>query len=644
MELLPGDYASPRWTYELLDCSMPMTFDTYGNCSFQCLYCFSFFQRAVGEGADDYLHHRVKAVNTDRVKRLFRGEIPNSQFNWYIKSRRVLQWGGLSDGFDYYEKLFGKSLDLLTFWNAMDYPLSISTKGVWFTEDSRYQEAFRNRSNIHIKTSIVTLDEAKARKLERGVASPEERFRMLEWAATNGVAATTVRLRPFVLGVTADYPYTNASRDQINALVLRTKQAGVYSLTTEFLCLEKRASTTARERYALMNDITGFGRNGTPSLFDFYAQNSLNAGLMRLNYELKRPYMETLQEACDKHGIHFFVSDAHHKEKSEHAGCCGLPDTGPLSMTNKGQYAEAILIAKRDGRVHWSDISTAAEVLRNIPFGPGSVEGASKPSGFNTGTTDAAVTRMYQTMYDYMRDVWNNPRSFMSPARYFGGALVPDKPDANGDIVYLYNGPWVKNSIQVRTVKELRDDVNVQFTERDYIKLDTTAQQQLADMQEAMRKEQADGGVYGHIAYDIVINGTLSTTPTLHHWLTAMRNAKANCTCFVHESDLPYFLRTYNDWGAEFDIIPDNAATLQEAAINREVIQQGYAMLGTPRIWMIEPTLTTLTMDGNGLRQRLSYAESALAEGNLTHADTASLAMYGVTLIECSTPDHETTL
>ncbi len=42
MELLPGYYVSPRWTYEILDCSMPMTFDTYSNCAFQCVYCFSF--------------------------------------------------------------------------------------------------------------------------------------------------------------------------------------------------------------------------------------------------------------------------------------------------------------------------------------------------------------------------------------------------------------------------------------------------------------------------------------------------------------------------------------------------------------------------------------------------------------------------
>jgi len=36
---LKKDYASPRWSQEILDCSMPMTFDTYSRCSYNCFYC-----------------------------------------------------------------------------------------------------------------------------------------------------------------------------------------------------------------------------------------------------------------------------------------------------------------------------------------------------------------------------------------------------------------------------------------------------------------------------------------------------------------------------------------------------------------------------------------------------------------------------
>ena len=45
-EKLKQDYASPRWTMEIPDCSMPMTFDTYSKCAYNCLYCFSYFQKS----------------------------------------------------------------------------------------------------------------------------------------------------------------------------------------------------------------------------------------------------------------------------------------------------------------------------------------------------------------------------------------------------------------------------------------------------------------------------------------------------------------------------------------------------------------------------------------------------------------------
>lgn len=48
-------YGSPRWTGEIADCSMPMTMDTYSNCSYNCQYCFSQFQRALGGCKENYL-------------------------------------------------------------------------------------------------------------------------------------------------------------------------------------------------------------------------------------------------------------------------------------------------------------------------------------------------------------------------------------------------------------------------------------------------------------------------------------------------------------------------------------------------------------------------------------------------------------
>ncbi|HML21826.1 MAG TPA: hypothetical protein PKD09_09270 [Aggregatilinea sp.] len=435
MDLEEGYYESPRWTYELPDCSMPLTFDTYSNCAHQCLYCFSFFQRAVGDTANDYLHHKVKAVNVEKVKRLFRLELPNHQFNWYIANRHTLQWGGLSDGFDWYERRFRKSLELLTFFNEINYPISVSTKGTWYLDDPAYVEQFQGRKNIHWKISIITADPAQAAKLEPGTPSPKERVEALRRIKELGIAQTTFRLRPFILG---------ASDRTLDELFQMAADAGVDSISTEFLCIEKRATENLHERYRRISNVIGI------DLFPFYLKNSYSgSGLFRLNYDLKRPHYDRMMNLSAKHGIPVYISDAHHKEKSEACCCCGIrPSADPVGNYFRGQFSEAIQIARRNGFVRWSDISDDAEGLKNVPLG--------RAIGYNQGSTFTRAKFAYHTIYDFMRALWNNPKSWQSPARYFGGVLVPAESDDSGDLIYLYNRPYVETGYRVASVDELK--------------------------------------------------------------------------------------------------------------------------------------------------------------------------------------------
>jgi len=103
-------YGSPRWSGEICDCSLPMTMDTYSNCSFGCVYCFSQYQRGIGGGKDDYKAKNVRSVDVERVKRIFTGE-QESQFWPFIQARKTIQWGGLSDQFDGYERMHGVTLE-----------------------------------------------------------------------------------------------------------------------------------------------------------------------------------------------------------------------------------------------------------------------------------------------------------------------------------------------------------------------------------------------------------------------------------------------------------------------------------------------------------------------------------------------------
>ena len=118
----PTGYGSPRWTNEIADCSLPVTFDTYSNCSFGCVYCFSQFQRGLGKSREKYLAKEVNSVDPEKIRRLFTGE-KQSQFTPWLMARRPIQWGGLSDEFDEFERKYGVTLEILQFLKTLNYPI-----------------------------------------------------------------------------------------------------------------------------------------------------------------------------------------------------------------------------------------------------------------------------------------------------------------------------------------------------------------------------------------------------------------------------------------------------------------------------------------------------------------------------------------
>lgn len=136
MEKLKQNYTSPRWSMEIPDCSMPMSMDTYSRCSYNCLYCFSFFQKS--HTTKGYLTGQPRSVNPEKVIALFENAAVNNtaaanktdvQFFKYIQDRRIMQWGGLADEFDEYERRNGVTLELLRYFDKIDYPAVLLDEG-----------------------------------------------------------------------------------------------------------------------------------------------------------------------------------------------------------------------------------------------------------------------------------------------------------------------------------------------------------------------------------------------------------------------------------------------------------------------------------------------------------------------------------
>jgi len=382
----------------------------------------------------DYQENNTKFVDVKKVKDIFLHP-DDSEFGEYVKARIPMQWGGLSEPFDLVmEPKYGIGLELIKFFREIDYPVSFSTKSVWWLKDKRYTDVIRNAKNFHFKFSIITMDEAKRAIVEQAVPTTMERLDALGEVVKLNTAGVNLRLRPFMIGV---------SNPGHLDLIREASKRGADALTTEFFCLEARADMRVKKRYAIMSKACGF------DLWQFYKENSRGMqGYLRLNYEIKRPYIEEMQSLCKELDMGFFVSDAHHKEKcvlsdkcakkcpmsdgnemldNQWGSCCGLPNDEYFGNHAKTQFTQAITLARKNGQVTWKEIdSNFHEYLKHTKV----------TQVLHSGDM---AQHYHKSLYDYMKYIWNHPKAAASPWKYFSEMMIPVRVDEDGMVVYKFN-------------------------------------------------------------------------------------------------------------------------------------------------------------------------------------------------------------
>lgn len=410
------DYNSPRITSEFGDCSMPITFDQYSNCGFNCAYCFSQYIRGVGPSAKTYDAHKIKAVNVERIKKIFLGKKKTGYYEW-IKNKRPIQWGGLSDPFCPLEEKYGVALELLKFFNEIKQPISFSSKSDLILRDKRYLDEFKKAGNLwHYKASIITLDPEKSRLLEKGAATPQRRIEVLKTLAKECGTLTTWRMRPFIIGVT----------DKTMPEMIKTaKKIGCQSITTEFFCLETRSfgRNQTLKNYKDIATACGF------SLLKFYKKYGTGCGYIRLKYDFLKPYVRKYKQLCDKVGLPFFISDAMHKAQSCGGSCCGLLDSNKhFENYARKQMTNLMLVAKKVGYI---TLDMANQVADSVEMSWRT--GVQVEEFMNIGNKRNRVKNMN---YDnYFERMWNGGYF----EKYFDGVLKIKGKDDRGNAIYYYD-------------------------------------------------------------------------------------------------------------------------------------------------------------------------------------------------------------
>lgn len=417
-------YHVPRMSYETPDCSMPLTFDTYSTCSYRCLYCFAWMEKAHNPA----VKRRTEAgdlctkVNIEKLKKLFDGKANDQQsknfYNQFIKPKKVIQWGGLTDPFDEIEKDEGESLKLIKFFKDRNYPVRICTKGAKTLMRPEYIEAFRGSKNFIMMWTIITDNDEIAGKIEAGAPSPSDRFKAMKIYHDLGIEQI-IRIRPFLQGLT-----TNCWEN----LIRKAHDCGAEAISTEWLCIQRMAGIKVRERYEEMSNILGY------DIFEYYKKLSNSSiSYMRLNPKMKERYVNGMRNLCHELGMRFAISDPHFKHLNDTLSCCGLSDKWNF-MT--APYNLALKIAKEKGVVYWKDIEKSLDWAKEI----GSKE------VFLTRTKIDYRKRKIQSTKDYIRTMWNTTKKAgYCPYLYFAGYLEPIGKDENGDLIYKANPEFAEN-------------------------------------------------------------------------------------------------------------------------------------------------------------------------------------------------------
>ena len=423
-------YVSPRISSEYMDCSMPMTFDSYSHCSLGCTYCFAYMFKTNNSSFSSQLHG-VKPID---ILKAVNGEPTNvrmrSFYKHFFEKRFLLHWGGMADPFCNFEKTNRVGYDLIKGLGKAQYPVLFSFKGgtVFNPKYTSLLEKFAHQKNFAFQISIISPSDEVSKKVEIGVPVTSKRIKAIKMLSDMGYF-TILRLRPYIIGVTDD---------GIEELLERCLEAGIKAVSMEFVAIDTRSNEGLMKRYEWLGKLIG-----TDNIMDYFRTLSPieRGGYLRLNRLVKEPYVKTVYKFCADNDLVFGCSDPDFKELGTSGSCCAMPDEYPenreLENWTKNQLTWHMVRCRREyhqkGRIvqlKFSDVFDNKEdsYLNSVVFGQDHI-----------CVSDMCSSERFDThYYRHARNTWNNLRSPANPRNYFHGKILPIRKDENNDLVYSY--------------------------------------------------------------------------------------------------------------------------------------------------------------------------------------------------------------
>jgi DNA repair photolyase len=424
-------YQSPRISSEFMDCSMPMTFDSFSHCSLGCTYCFSYSQKANNSS----FSHKLHGIDYKKLIRAINGEDPKDGHlggmqRHFFNKRFLLHWGGMADPFCNFEKTNRIGYRIIRALGKAAYPTLFSFKGdTLFQPDyQKLLSRYAHQKNFAFQVSIISPSDEMSRKVEIGVPVTSKRIEAIKLLNEMGFY-TILRLRPFIIGITDD---------GLLELLHRCKEAGIKAISTEFVAIDLRSTEGLRKRHKWLGELIG-----TKDVAKYFKtlSPSERGGYLRLNRLVKEPHVKLMYKFCLENDILFACSDPDYKELNQSGSCCGMPDKYPenqeLENWTKNQLTYHLKEARRlyhlRGRISQFKFEKVFNTKEDTYL---------KEKAFSQDhivVSQMTASERYGLEYiTIARRVWNNLNSPGNPRNYFHGKIMPIRTDNNGDLVYVY--------------------------------------------------------------------------------------------------------------------------------------------------------------------------------------------------------------
>lgn len=427
-----NSYHSPRISSEFCDCGTPLSLDIYNLCSGMCQYCFAFTQKS-NNPSIDINNFKAKSINVERLIKIFEGNEPeNAYYKYFIKKRKILHIGGMADNFCNFERKNMKGFPLIEYLLKTGYPTVISTKFI-FNNIPEYKalfEKYKDTAKMAIQASIITGEENLAKDIEIGIPKVEDRINQLRWLKSLGYY-TVLRLRPFLIGV---------SDINLKEFLEKCTDA-VDAISTEFYCLDFRATFEDRKRYEWMSKICGF------DIMNYYNKLSPTSRgtYKRLNRNVKEKYIKIMYKWARDNNINFGCSDPDFKELNDFASCCCIPDDWG---TIKNQLTNVLRLARIKHYAREDKSKPTLIYLKDVVVDEDEEEWKyeHKFIADEICKTSINTSELSRINHAYLfKKRWNNPNNINSPYMYFDGKMKPKGLDEEGNVIYEYiESPYEK--------------------------------------------------------------------------------------------------------------------------------------------------------------------------------------------------------